>query len=26
MADIALQYGLIEKKVEVADILWTEGH
>jgi len=26
MADFALQYGLIEKKVEVADILWTEGH
>ncbi len=25
-ADFALQYGLIEKKVEVADILWTEGH
>jgi len=26
MADFAPQYGLIEKKVEVADILWTEGH
>jgi putative hydroxymethylpyrimidine transport system substrate-binding protein len=25
-ADFALQYGLIEKKVEVADILWTEGN
>ena len=24
-ADFALQYGLIEKKVDVADILWTEG-
>jgi len=25
-ADFALQYGLIEKKVDVADILWTEGN
>lgn len=25
-ADFALQYGLIEKKVAVADILWTTGH
>jgi len=25
-ADFALQYGLIEKKVEVTDVLWTEGN
>ncbi len=25
-ADFALQYGLIEKKVDVTDILWTEGN
>ena len=25
-ADFALQYGLIEKKVDVIDILWTEGN
>ncbi len=25
-ADFALQYGLIEKKVDVADILWTENY
>ena len=25
-ADFALQYGLIEKKADVADILWTEGN
>jgi len=25
-ADFALQYGLIEKKVDVTDVLWTEGN
>jgi len=25
-ADFALHYGLIEKKVEVTDVLWTEGN
>ena len=25
-ADFALQYGLIEKKVDVAEVLWMEGN
>ena len=25
-ADFALQYGLIEKKVDVTNVLWTEGN